>query len=374
MGTSKLSRIIIFALAGIFVLAGILLFPLAPKIDAAPPPVPDSPVITSITFSGRLAQEATGSDNWPLTWADDDNLYTAYGDGWGFDPKISTKLSLGFVKVNGGPTNFAGTNIRSPMGEDTGGGASGKKASGMLMVDGTLYMWVRNANKNGRQCQLAWSTDYAKTWQWSDWKFTELGYCAFLNFGKNYAGSRDNYVYVYSPNTDHAYNESNETVLTRVPENSIKNRNAYEFFSGTPNSPQWSSNISNRKSILTYPGGMNRLDVTYNPGINRYLMTNRSRAQAAGENQLSIFDAPEPWGPWTLVYYDPNAGTGNRGWGEVAHIPSKWISSDGKTFYIVYAGDDSFSVKRAVITTGSTTQTPAPTSTSTPTSSGISRK
>ena len=45
-----------------------------------------------------------------------------------------------------------------------GDGAEGRKASGMLMVDGVLYMWVRNAGNAG----LAWSSDRGRSWTWSD--------------------------------------------------------------------------------------------------------------------------------------------------------------------------------------------------------------
>ena len=121
--------------------------------------------------TSSIVRRATDSDNWPITWADDDNLYTAYGDGRGFDPKVPTKLSLGFAKVQGPATGFTGINIRSPTGEQTGDGAAGKKASGMLKVNGILYMWVRNVDLNGNQSQLAWSSDHAVTWTWSSWKF-----------------------------------------------------------------------------------------------------------------------------------------------------------------------------------------------------------
>jgi hypothetical protein len=59
------------------------------------------------------------------------------------------------------------------------------------MVDGILYMWVRNAGN----AQLLWSRDHARTWTWADWKLTtSFGCPSFINFGKNYAGSRDDYV------------------------------------------------------------------------------------------------------------------------------------------------------------------------------------
>ena len=322
-------------------------------------PYPFSPVITGIEWApaSTIVREASGSDNWPMTWADDDSLYTTFGDGWGFDPKVPSKLSLGLARVDGSATGFTGVNIRSSTGEQTGDGRTGKKASGILMVDGVLYMWVRNANNDGEQCQLAWSSDHAQTWTWSSWKFGEFGYCALLNFGKNYLGARDNYVYMYSPNTPHAYNETDEVVLTRVDKTRITDRSAYEFFQGLDGNgdPLWSVDIAQRGAALTLPGQANRLDVTYNAPLGRYLMTMRSRGRDGGLNQFSIYDAPEPWGPWTTVYYTQTWEGGslsstNGGWGEIAHIPSKWISTDGTTFYLVFAGDDSFSVRKATLT------------------------
>ncbi len=326
-------------------------------------PYPDSPVITSITWApaSTIVRQASGSDNWPLTWGDDNSLYTAYGDGWGFGPKVPSKLSLGLAKVVGRATDFYGVNIRSSTGEQKGSGRKGKKASGMLMVDGILYMWVRNANNDGEGCQLAWSTDHAKTWTWSSWKFKEFGYCAFLNFGKNYAGARDEYVYMYLPNTPSAYLETDEVSLARVPKKRISDRSAYEFSQSLDSNrnPVWTSDISLRGSVFDFPGGCNRLDVTYYAPLGRYLMTMRSRAKNGGPNQFSIYDAPEPWGPWTTVYYTEKwegdiLSKGNRGWGESQHIPSKWISADGKTFYLVFAGDDSFSTRLATITVSPT--------------------
>ncbi len=299
----------------------------------------------------NIIVKAEGSDNWAVTWADDDNLYTAYGDGWGFEPKIKQKLSLGLAKIIGGPDNFTGINIRSSTGEHLGNGKSGKKTSGMLMVDNVLYMWVRNANNNGEQSQLAWSTDYARTWNWEDWKFEELGYCCFLNFGKNYAGARDNYVYIYSPNTSNAYFETDEVTLARVSKEKIKNKNAYEFFIGfsSNGTPAWSSNISKRKAVFTLKGGCNRLDVVYNAPLQRYIMTMRSRAVVGGLNQFSIYEAPEPWGKWSQIYYtEPISET--NGWpGEAQHFPGKWISSDGKTLYMLSAAFDAFSVQKVTL-------------------------
>ncbi len=109
-------------------------------------PYPASDVIRDIEWASKdaISRAAKGSDNWPITWADDDNMYTAYGDGWGFEPKVDKKLSLGLARITGDPQDYQGTNIRSATGERIGQGAAGAKASGMLCVDGVLYMLVRN--------------------------------------------------------------------------------------------------------------------------------------------------------------------------------------------------------------------------------------
>ncbi len=313
-------------------------------------PYRNSEVITSITWAdaSTIVYQASGSDNWPITWADDGEQYTAYGDGWGFDPKVPTKLSLGFCRVSGGPPGD-GVNIRSATGEQLGDGRSGKKASGILMVNGILYVLVRNADNSGRQSQLAWSMDHGVTWTWSSWKFAELGYPCFLNFGQNYAGARDGYVYVYSPDTPSAYNETDTVVLARVPIGAIADRDAYEFYSGADagGHPTWSQDINQRRVIFSFPGGCNRISVTYNAPLGRYLLVMRSRAQAGGTDHFSIYDAPEPWGPWTTVFYTENWDVDP---GESAHIPAKWISADGKTVHLVFADSDSFAVRQFTLT------------------------
>lgn len=339
-------------------------------------PYPPSPVITSIAWAPieSILCPAKKADNWPITWADDGNQYAAWGDGWGFVDEYpkETKLSLGFCRIVGTPPEMTGVNIPSD-GEQKGGGARGKKASGLLMVDSVLYMWVRNAKPGtGEQSQLAWSTDYAQSWTWSDWKFQELGYPCFLNFGKNYEGARDDYVYIYSPNTPSAYYETDEVVMARVPKAQLKERSTYEFFKAFDDKghPTWTSSIHERGAVFRFPGGCNRMDVTYNAGIRRYLMVMRSRPKMSsdahledrssvhGVNQFSIYDAPEPWGPWTTVYYSEQwEGTPLKylkywqGWGESARLPVKWMSPDGKTLHLLFAGGlGGFSIRQAKLT------------------------
>ncbi len=324
----------------------------APRSSQAP--YPPSSVVASIEWApvSSVVRKAEGSDNWPLTWADDNEQYTAYGDGWGFEPKVEKKLSMGFARIVGGPEGFRGTNIRSSQGETLGQGPAGKKASGILMVDGVLYLWVRNADNS----QLAWSTDHGKSWTWSDWKFTtSFGCPTFLNFGRNYAGARDNYVYVYSLDSQTAYDPADRMVLARVPKDQIRQQTAYEFFAELDDdgNPKWTPEIESRGAVFRHPGRCYRSGVTFNAGLGRYLWcqvhpeSNDSRGPRY-EGGFAIYEAPEPWGPWSTVYF---SAAWDIGPGETCSFPTKWISDDGKTLYLVFSGDDFFSVRKATLTT-----------------------
>jgi hypothetical protein len=327
-------------------------------------PYPQSTVITGLTWAPASSIEriGAGSDGWPVTWADDGHLYTAYADGNGFAPFVPSKLSLGIGRITGDAQNFTGTNIRSSSAEQTGDGQAGKKASGMLMVDGTLYMWVRNANNNGTACQLAWSADHALTWTWSSWKFNELGYCTFLNFGQNYAGARDGYVYMYAPDSSSAYVPADRMILTRVPKTAITQRASYEFFRGLDSNgnPLWSADIAQRGAVFTHANLSLRNGISYNAPLRRYLWwqqlpVNGSDTRSSGG--FGVYDAPEPWGPWTTVYYNEDWDVGP---GESGSFPPKWISADGKIVYLVFSGNDNFSVRQATLSTTAVVARPNP--------------
>jgi CubicO group peptidase (beta-lactamase class C family) len=312
-------------------------------------PYPPSPAITSLVWapSSSVVRQATGSDTWPITWADDNDLYTAYGDGWGFEPKLQGKLSMGFARVVGPAEGFVGANIRSPD-EQYGDGAKGKKGSGMLMVDGVLYLWVRNAN-GSKGSELWWSSDHAQSWTKSDWMWTEFGYPTFVNFGRNYAGAADNYVYTVTHDNPDAYEPADTFVLMRVPRDQIIQKNRYEFFRHLdPNgTPVWTSDIRQRGAVFTFPGRCRRSGISYNAGTGRYLWWQVCH----GTNGFGVYDAPHPWGPWTTVYFTESWDMAP---GETGSFPPKWMSPDGRTIYLVFSGDDAFSVRKATLTTPST--------------------
>lgn len=311
-------------------------------------PYPLSPVIQGIEWAPLkdIVRHAHDSDNWPLTWGDDDALYTAYGDGEGFEPFVPHKLSMGLAKVTGSPPDFHGVNLDAPTAESIGDGKKGRKACGILMVDSVLYLLVRNVANS----QLGWSTDHGATWTWADWKFTESFGCpSFVNFGKNYGGARDSFVYLCSQDSNTAYERADRMVLARVPKDQVRERNAYDFFTSLDanGAPQWSSDISKRGTIFTNPGNCYRSHMTYDAALKRYLWCQIGRGHDTRfSGGFAIYDAPEPWGPWTTVFITDHWDTGP---GESCAIPTKWISEDGLTLHLVFSGEDNFSVRKGVL-------------------------
>jgi hypothetical protein len=289
-----------------------------------------------------------------MTWADDDALYTAYGDGRGFEPFVAQKLSLGLAKVYGSPPEIRGENLRARSIESTGDGQAGYKASGLLMVDSVLYLLVRNVNNS----QLAWSVDRGAIWEISDWKFTEsFGSPSFVNFGKNYAGARDDFVYAVSHDADSAYQVADGIVLARVPRHRLRNRDVWTFFAGFDGGePTWEADVARRKPILHNPGKCYRTSASFNSALQRYLMvhpvpTGATRDSAGKPDTrfaggLTVYEAPEPWGPWTEVFATDSWDVGP---GESCNFPTKWMSTDGNTLHLVFSGDDYFSVRRATL-------------------------
>jgi CubicO group peptidase (beta-lactamase class C family) len=290
-------------------------------------PYPPSPAVRGAVFGSEIRRAAIDSDNWPLTWGDDDTQYTSYGDGFGFEPYVEKKLGMGFARITGGPIDFQGVNLRSD-GERTGDGPKSPKASGILMVDGVLYLWVRNVGN----AQLLWSQDRGKTWQWGFKMEAGFGSPVFLNFGQNYAGARDGFVYTYSQDGPSAYESDNTLMLARAPKGRIRDRDAWEFFMG-PDArglPLWTTDATQASAVFAYPANCRRVDVVYDAGIKRYLMA-LAFDHTGG---WGLFDAPEPWGPWTTVLHRQWDVAGTHGY----RLPAKWISEDGLKLMLVFSG------------------------------------
>ena len=322
-------------------------------IDKQGTNLPTSEVIKGITFDwSTYEQHASGSDNWPITWADDGHQYTSFGDGGGFGgTNQDGRVSLGVARIEGDSTNYRGINIwggknaRNPA-------QFGGKSYGILSTGGILYMWVSPGSdaKNYEEARLAVSNNHGTTWTSVDWAFTQsekIVLPTFLQFGQDYAGARDGYVYSYSIRLQN----SNELMvqkpgiidLMRTPQDRLADRAAYEFFKGLDRdgNPLWTKNLNERQPVFEDPQGVGwNVSVTYNSGLQRYLlMTEHGKTM---QGNLGIFDAAEPWGPWTTVHYENGFGKDHIGSSTFYWVFSnKWFSNGGIDFVVIFTGTGS---------------------------------
>ena len=335
-----------------------------------PSPYPASSVISGVEWDfaspqTSIAQQvAGGSDLWSTTWADDGALYTGWGDGGGFGGSDSLgRVTLGVGRVAGSPDNLQASNIFGGASAATSATFEGKPTS-LLSVNGILYMgvveqyaWLRLKIGRSSDHGLTWtfnSTDWNSNAGWDfaevDGAFSDL---IFLQFGQDYAGARDNYVYAYSQ--DKRVNpKTYDVAMFRVPKDRIQDRSGYEYFAGldSNNNPKWTTNISQRQAVFSDPNGVGwGTRVVYNAGLKRYLLT----TWRAEDGSWGIFDAPEPWGPWTTVAYYDQWQTADFKFGFA--FPNKWTSADGKSFVMVFSGtgkyDDWNTVQGRFIVAGS---------------------
>jgi len=342
---------------------------------AQPPPgapYPPSPVIAGVSFDWATHRRAApGSDNWPVTWADDDHQYTAWGDGGGFGGTNSLgRVSLGVARIEGDLEGHRGVNIWGGNELQNPATFPGK-SYGILCVDGVLYMWVgmfEPAKDPFGDVRLAVSRDHGASWSFADWAFTKqdgVMLPTICQFGRDYAGARDEYVYHYliRYRSEEGPDDYPDKVpwlvvqrpgavdLARVPGDRILERQAYEFFAGmgADGEPTRTRDLAARQPVLEDPNGVGwNLSVSYNAGLGRYLLCTEHTETHRGK--LGLFDASEPWGPWTTVAYED-------AWGE-GHVPvntffwnfaSKWVSPDGRRFVMTFTGrkeNDSWNVIR----------------------------
>src|SRR5450631_1654841 len=201
-------------------------------------PYPQSTLIDAVSWDfDRLPEtrRALGSDLWPCTGGRDGNTYCAWGDGGGFDGNDDNigRVSLGFARIVGVPTgrrsrHFLTRNVwgEPPYAENaaTFGGkvVSLVSAGGMLYAIGGFWTPENSANPvhesgSGPRYTLAWSADFAKTWQIAPWSAPSL-LGNFLNFPRDNAGSPDAFIYLYYLREG----DRNHLYLKRVAEDRLR--------------------------------------------------------------------------------------------------------------------------------------------------------
>jgi hypothetical protein len=332
-------------------------------------PYPQSAAIPNVTFSNlTLDKDITGpdyasGDQWAGTWADDGHLYMGWGDGTGFghrgewrDPAMTF---MGLARIEGTPPHHRGVNVWGGFKPISRNGSlyvnrdpqpiNLKPADGLICLDGTLY-WYAERKSDGRvDGQLLTSTDYGRNWKDHGRFFQEDGKFAFtgiIQCGQNYTDAPDHlghYLYMFDGGTkaeDHPYYSRTDMLLARIPLNDLLNRKAVEFFNGKPRNPSWTSDIHQAKPVFEDRRGVNaHVSCTYNKAIDRYILLTM-HSNEGFKKGFGIFESERPWGPWSTVYYTNKLEELAPGLTQLINLslPSKWISLDGRSMWLVFSG------------------------------------
>jgi hypothetical protein len=306
--------------------------------------------------------------------SNDGTTYLSTDDtqGWqqsGYPARHGSPISL--VKLTS-ETPLAGITVNpfvnyGPDSIGTGDDGRSEKNSGVFCMAGNIYMTV------GRQLnqatggmgtntayvqsagQMIWSPDKGATWNnFQDPKTFNAGgsptspqsasmfgpsptnmasatfvmYCAddgTLGYLTPCNRHDNGDAYVYLMANDGYWDSGNALYLARVPRAKLSKLRAadYQFYTSGDGSQDssWTSAQTSAAPVISAPGKLGEPNVQYIPSLNRYLLLTYSYPQGLAladrhsEHSLwQAYEAPHPWGPWTLVssvdwptqgYYNP---------------------------------------------------------------------
>jgi hypothetical protein len=345
--------------------------------EPRPKPPADCPfrlsdTIAGIRLTGRHA-EYTQADTWYPSWASDGHMYSPWTDGTvnGLKSDSSGKdATTGSAKIVGDdPLRLEVVDqavYRSaPM------PYQGRYPCGSLMYNGVWYYGTyclgggQITNHNGVTYNWPWlgafvgfrySTDLGKTWTETPCtpakplfgenglhgEPVKIGAPHFVDFGKNQEHWPDGKAYLVAHGASDGKNRrfgydswitGDEVYLVRVTPSiqNINDASKYEFCDGAG----WTKDFSKIKPIATWRDKMGCTTITYNAPLKKYLMCVTDGGTTAGYYDSYILESDQITGPFKLVEYLPH-------FGEQAYflnIPSKFISTDGRTMWLCYSAN-----------------------------------
>lgn len=359
---------------------------------------PDSPFRLSEVYTGiRLLGLKSGfhcGDTWYPTWASDNNLYSPWTDGTtnGINSWSSGFSNNGEINGNGNPIRKATTGQAVIYGDDPMTlnvdvlGLSqadpypygGRYPCGSLLYNGTWYYGTyclspygetRYGDKTYNWPQLGpfvgfrYSTDLGKNWIETPHTplnpiFGEsglggypvkIGSPHFVDFGKNMQYSPDGNAYLVAHGSNiinckntfyhNSWITGDQIYLLRVKP-SVENMNdatKYEFYGGVnkKGDPIWTNNFQKIKPLLGWQNNMGCVTITYDAPIKKYIMCVTDGGNTCAKMNTYILESDKLTGDWKLITYLKN-------FGEQAYfvnIPSKFISGDGKSAWLLYSGN-----------------------------------
>ncbi len=349
-------------------------------------PIPDSERYSDLEFSGRY-RNYTNADTWYPTWADDDHLYAPWTDGYILDAHtyeafdgshpgyacnsldlMGRAAATAQARIKGtDPLDLRIDNL-PPRVEASPEPFGGRYPCGSLIHDGIWYYGTYCLTNNpdtscggvgwsqfGPFVGFRYSEDFGKTWQEtphtpSDPLFDDekgrhnirFGAPHFVDFGKNMTYSPDGYAYLVAhgstdPLACTNWIQGDDIYLARVKPSikTINDAEAYEFYKPeSDGTPGWTNDFADMKPILSWPGELGCVTVSYNAPLGKYLMC-ITRGKTAITGNTIILEADALTGPWKMIRFLEDFGP----FAYFVNIPTKFISGDGHTFWLCYSAN-----------------------------------
>ncbi len=344
-------------------------WPSTPPTDC---PFPKSDRIIGIAFTGKHA-EYTGADTWYPSWASDGHLYSPWTDGI---VNGLTSNSAGPEATTGSATILGDDPLRLQVVDQrvyksAPAPFQSRYPCGSLVHNGVWYYGTyclgggQITRHEGTDYNWPWlgafvgfrtSTDFGKTWTQTPCTpakplFGEsglhgdpvkIGAPHFVDFGKNMEHSPDGKAYLVAHgasdgrNRRFGYNSwitGDEIHLLRVTPliENVNDASKYEFWDGR----SWTRHFNEIKPIAAWRDNMGCVTMTYNAPLKTFLMCVTDGGTTGGYFNSYLLESRSITGPFKLVHYLRHFGEQ----GYFLNIPSKFISSDGRTFWLCYSAN-----------------------------------
>ncbi len=337
-----------------------------------------SAVYTGLAFTGNHVSY-TDADTWYPSWASNGNMYSGWTDG---EINLESVHSSGGAKACTGNAVIEGDDPMdlkiTSLGSENASALpyAGRYPCANLVYNGIWYYGTYGVDFDPKpeNQKYSWavcgplpgfriSRDYGKSWTpcphtLNDPLFPEsgkngrqvkMGTPHFVDFGQNMEYSPDGKAYLIGHGAvdndslprvaNNSWVAGDAVYLARVSPSveTINNLPDYEFFSGYDDhgKPVWSHEFSRIRPVLEWNNHMGCATLTWNQPLKKYLMCVIDGWPGVSDMSTYILEADEITGPYRLITYMKNFGRQAY----FAHIPSKFISDDGKSFWLSYSAN-----------------------------------
>jgi hypothetical protein len=292
--------------------------------------------LTGVRVGIPIRLPENSGDTWIGAWAEDGNVYSPSNDTKGFHKACDSNIAFNVLKGDDA-FRLSGTTVNSMPDY---GDASKRgpdrctwKSSGCIWIDGALY-WVVGRHLYGedgsdpykrqtaQNASIVRSTDFGKSWKRTaqdNYDFPmfpgqRFATPYFIQYGYGHREVTEDNAgkYIYAMANNGFWDCGDDMVLGRVARSKISllNGHDWEFYTGKDGMMDvaWSPHMNAAAPILANPRRFGMTGAVYLPSHHRYFMIGWYYPAGGGKIKdaclhtiWDFYEAPRPWGPWTLV-------------------------------------------------------------------------